>query len=182
MNELDAYAEARGLDTSQIIAGVGYDPRIGSHYNNPSFGYGGYCLSNDTKQLLANYKDVPQNLIRAIVESNRTRKDFIADEIIQRVMDLVYKGVSNPVVGVYRLTMKTGSDNFRASSMAYRTKIVSGLVNRKRIFSFVMQFIPDNSFTPFNRLSTTGWGVFIGFIKHINIFVCWHSFKYLRIT
>lgn len=117
LNELDAYAEARGLDTSQIIAGVGYDPRIGSHYNNPSFGYGGYCLSNDTKQLLANYKDVPQNLIRAIVESNRTRKDFIADEIIQRVMDLVYKGVSNPVVGVYRLTMKTGSDNFRASSI-----------------------------------------------------------------
>lgn len=116
-NELDTYAEARGLDTSQIIAGVGYDPRIGSHYNNPSFGYGGYCLPKDTKQLLANYKDVPQNLIEAIVESNRTRKDFIADEIIQRVMDLVYKGVTNPVVGIYRLTMKTGSDNFRASSI-----------------------------------------------------------------
>lgn len=116
-NELDTYAEARGLDASQIIAGVGYDPRIGSHYNNPSFGYGGYCLPKDTKQLLANYKDVPQNLIEAIVESNRTRKDFIADEIIQRVMDLVYKGVTNPVVGIYRLTMKTGSDNFRASSI-----------------------------------------------------------------
>lgn len=116
-NELDTYAEVRGLDTSQIIAGVGYDPRIGSHYNNPSFGYGGYCLPKDTKQLLANYKDVPQNLIEAIVESNRTRKDFIADEIIQRVMNLVYKGVPNPVVGIYRLTMKTGSDNFRASSI-----------------------------------------------------------------
>ena len=116
-NELDTYAEVRGLDTSQIIAGVGYDPRIGSHYNNPSFGYGGYCLPKDTKQLLANYKDVPQNLIEAIVESNRTRKDFIADEIIQRVMNLVYKGVANPVVGIYRLTMKTGSDNFRASSI-----------------------------------------------------------------
>lgn len=116
-NELDTYAEVRGLDTSQIIAGVGYDPRIGDHYNNPSFGYGGYCLPKDTKQLLANYKDVPQNLIEAIVESNRTRKDFIADEIIQQVMDLVYKGISNPVVGIYRLTMKTGSDNFRASSI-----------------------------------------------------------------
>lgn len=109
--------EDRGLDTSQIIAGVGYDPRIGSHYSNPSFGYGGYCLPKDTKQLLANYKDVPQSLIEAIVEPNRTRKDFIADEIIQRVMDLVYKDVSNPVVGVHRLTMKTGSDNFRASSI-----------------------------------------------------------------
>ena len=116
-NELDTYAEARGLDAANIIKAVGLDPRIGSHYNNPSFGYGGYCLPKDTKQLLANYRNVPQNLIQAIVDSNRTRKDFVADGVIQRVMSLVYEGREHPLVGVYRLTMKRGSDNFRASSI-----------------------------------------------------------------
>ena len=116
-NELDTYCELRGLDTAGVIRGVCLEPRIGSFYNNPSFGYGGYCLPKDTKQLLANYRDVPQNLIEAIVDSNRTRKDHVADEVLTRVNELVYAGVPAPTVGVYRLTMKSGSDNFRASSV-----------------------------------------------------------------
>lgn len=116
-NELDTYAESRGLNTHEIIKGVCMDPRIRDDYNNPSFGYGGYCLPKDTKQLLANYDKVPQNLIEAIVESNRTRKDFIAYEIEELVDQAKANGIAKPVVGVYRLTMKSGSDNFRQSAI-----------------------------------------------------------------
>ncbi len=124
-NELDTYCEVKNLSTSDVIRGISLDPRVGNFYNNPSFGYGGYCLPKDSKQLLANYRGVPQDLIRAIVAANSTRKDYIAEQIEAMVVRLVYQGVNQPVVGVYRLTMKSGSDNFRSSS-------IQGVIKRLR--------------------------------------------------
>lgn len=116
-NELDTYCEVKKLSTEDVIKGISLDPRVGDFYNNPSFGYGGYCLPKDSKQLLANYRGVPQDIIQAIVDANATRIDFIAEQVEERVVKLVYQGVDQPVVGVYRLTMKAGSDNFRSSSV-----------------------------------------------------------------
>ena len=124
-NELDTYCEVKGLSTADVIRGISLDPRVGDFYNNPSFGYGGYCLPKDSKQLLSNYKGVPQDLIRAIVDANATRKDFVAEQVEARVVKLVYEGVNQPMVGVYRLTMKSGSDNFRSSS-------IQGVIKRLR--------------------------------------------------
>lgn len=143
-NELDTYAESKGLDTKSIIEGIGLDPRIGTHYNNPSFGYGGYCLPKDTKQLKANFKDVPENLISAIVSSNETRKDFIASEIVKLVKA---KNGNSPTVGIFRLTMKSGSDNFRQSA-------IQGIIERLIKFGVrVIIFEPTLSTETYNGIA-----------------------------
>lgn len=136
-----------GLDAANIIKGVCLDPRIGDHYNNPSFGYGGYCLSKDTKQFLANYQDVPQNLISAIVEANRTRKDFVAEEVLARVDELCSNGTENPIVGVYRLTMKKGSDNYRASS-------IQGVMKRVKVKGIAMVVYRPSATLPFSEVKS----------------------------
>lgn len=154
-NELDTYAEIKGLNTRSIIEGISYDPRIGDYYNNPSFGYGGYCLPKDTKQLRANYKDVPENLISAIVQANETRKDFIANDIIRVLKS---KKAEKPVVGIYRLTMKSGSDNFRQSA-------IQGIIERLK-----NQGITINIYEPsFNKDEFLGCTVVEDFEKFIGM-------------
>ncbi|MBS5865196.1 MAG: nucleotide sugar dehydrogenase [Coriobacteriaceae bacterium] len=162
-NELDTYCEVRELDTASVVRGVCLEPRVGDFYNNPSFGYGGYCLPKDTKQLLANYQNVPQDLIGAIVQSNRTRKDFVADEIIDRCRLLKEQGIKHPLVGIYRLTMKSGSDNFRASS-------IQGIMKRVKAKGFqCLVYEPSLNAPDFFESEVTH--DLISFKKHADIIV-----------